>query len=156
MSQVVVYAAYGQAMLSAHALERKLCTLLMTRCVEPKSDENHFDKQMAEIKRLPLGRLIERFIEGFSVEGELQEELDNMLYFRNELAHRIAEMLLRKALDPGWHNRLVTELLEIESCFRETNARLECYLDEWLNANGYKKELLVSMGKAIYKGLVSG
>ena len=88
--------------------------------------------------------------------GYLQEELDNMLYFRNSLAHRISETVLGEALDPGWCLRVVTELSDIESYFRETNGLLECYVDEWLHANGYKKEKLFSIGKAIYKGLGSG
>jgi len=143
-------------MLSAHALELKLTTLLVLRLDAVDISERQLEAKTAQIKRLPLGPLIKRFIAEYRVEDELCEELDNMLYFRNELAHRISDSVLGEALDPGLRYRLVTELLEIQSYFQEKSAMLKPYVDEWLHANGLTRQKLVSIGMTVYKGLESG
>lgn len=156
LPQVLVDAAYGRAMLSAHALERKLRTLLLIHFGEVRLNNNRRTAATEQIQRLTMGPLIEQFITAYKVEEHLQEELDNMLFFRNELAHRISDTILGKALEPDWRRRLVTELLEIESYFRETNQSLEHYIDEWLEANGFSKQQIISIGMGVYKGLAGG
>lgn len=153
-AQVAVEAAYGRAVMAAHSLERNLGFLLMTRIVG--SERRDVELQLNQIKRLPLGLLISRFVEEFGVGEGLQEELDNMLYFRNELVHRISDKTLCKALDSDWRHRLAQDLIEIEGYFRETNVLLEPYIDSWLSAHDLTRSQLLSIGTEIYKGLARG
>lgn len=152
-SIVIVEAAYGRALLSAHALERGVGSLLITNLGRSKLSGLALDEAIEKIKRLTLGPLIERFIQEFKVNDALEEELDNMLYFRNELAHRISDMVLTKAAERGWRRRLARELLEISSYFREAVNMLDEYVDAYLHSIGVPRERLMEIGCMLYPGI---
>lgn len=152
----ILQATYGQAMLSAHALERKVASLLVAKLQEKRAKGVELDLAIEKINRLTFGPLIERFVAEFAVDDELQEELDNMLYFRNELTHRISDMVLRKGAKVDWQERLLKELVEIDSYFRETSGMLNKYVDQWLEGVGLSRRKLVEIAFKLYPGFSPG
>ena len=73
-----------------------------------------------------------------------------MLYFRNKLTHRISEMVLRKGSKADWQERLLRELVEIDSYFRETSGMLNKHVDCWLEKVGLSRKKLVEIAFKLY------
>jgi len=151
-----VYAAYGRAMMAAHSLERRLAALLVTRAADRRSSKEIFHAEQAEIDHLPLGPLIKRFISDFQPEERLVEELDNMLYFRNDLAHRISDLILCAARQEQWEEKVFTELTDITEYFRETREMLEPYAAEWFARHSISKHEVLTKVLAMYPGIKRG
>ena len=149
----LVYAAYGQAMLNAHQLEKKLSSLLIAREAETSYNAEQHKQIFEEIDRLTLGSLVKRFLIEFSPSEEITEELDNMLYFRNELTHRISDMFLNANHHPQWESRLIEEIQNISTYFSETRALLDPYSKAYLDRAGLTPERLVTIGKALYPNI---
>ncbi len=74
-----------------------------------------------------------------------------MLYFRNRLVHRISDDMLLAALKPGWKDRLIRELGEIEGYFHETNSEIEKMLGDWLVSNGLSWDKLQELATLIWR-----
>lgn len=146
---LLVNEAYGRAMLSAHALEFRLSSLLICKLATSK---NASDSEVEVIKKLPLGLLIKKFTAEFDPSESLLEELDNMLHFRNELAHRIAIMILREALHSEWEGRLILELQQISEYFCETMEMLTPYVQEYTLKLGLTTEKILELGYEVYPG----
>ncbi len=119
-----MHASYGRAMLAAHHLELRLSMFLLCSAIE-RGDPTTCDS----FKKLTLGGLIKEFVKRFDPSEKLEEELDNMLFFRNELAHRISDTICRAAIDQGWRERVTKEMIEIEKMFAETNILLNPYME---------------------------
>jgi hypothetical protein len=151
-----VYAAYGRVMMAAHSLERRLAALLVTRAADRRSSKEVFRAEQAKIDHLPLGLLIKRFISEFQPEEQLVEELDNMLYFRNDLAHRISDLVLRAAQRAQWEEKVLTELTDITEYFRETREMLEPYAAEWFAKHAVSEHELLTKALAMYPGIKRG
>jgi hypothetical protein len=127
-AMLVVEAAYGKAMLRAHGLERTLATLLICKATISNRQRAEQDAAIVRIKRLPLGLLIERFETEFSPSEELTEELSNLLYFRNELTHRISDTICNAAMKAHWHEKVTTELNEISGYFADCRPLLQPHM----------------------------
>lgn len=78
---------------------------------------------------MTLGSLVDVFVHCFSPPEDHVEELDNMIYCRNELAHRISNFIISKASSSEWHDGIIRELGEIESFFEEINELLSPYIE---------------------------
>lgn len=143
----LVHAAYGRAMLAANSLESELCMYLMCYAIEgnyaiPKS-----------IKRMPLGALVKEFVAKYAPGDEIEEELDNMVFFRNELAHRIQETIVHATRDTNWQERLIEELGTIESFFNDTEVLLQSYENRVYAALKVSKGALQHIAERIYPGI---
>lgn len=125
LQMIFVYAAYGKSMMSAHKLELKL--LAIVSCYPERLPE----KCTAEsVGKMTFGALVNLFVKCFNPPEELIEELDNMIYFRNELAHRISNLIILRAKSYEWHEAVIKELGEIDSYFKETREMLSPYIKE--------------------------
>lgn len=149
---ILVHAAYGRAMLYAHSLEKRLSSLLICQVVATSQSKWEQDEAIAEIERLPLGILIKRFVTEYSPTETLRDELDNMLFFRNELAHRISAAVLSAAFKTDWEESVIEEMHQITEYFLETIALLKPYSQEWLSKFGWTNEELLEIGYAVYPG----
>jgi len=121
---LLMHASYGRAMLAAHHMELRLSTFLLCNAIERDEPATH-----ESFKKLTLGRLVNEFVNRFDPSEELREELDNMVFFRNELAHRISDTICRAATDSGWREKVTKEMIEIERMFGETNVLLDPYME---------------------------
>jgi hypothetical protein len=147
-----VYAAYGRATIAAHSLERALSSLLIATLVDRKLPREKFEADVARFERMTLGPLIERFNQWFSPAEELQEELDNMLYFRNKLIHDISGTVLHRAREVDWEQRVIQELTDITTYFLETREMLRDYSEKWLTSHGLSYAKLLKIGIEMYPG----
>jgi hypothetical protein len=146
----LIYAAYGRAMMRAHSLEMKLSTILMGHSIKNK----RIPAPM-KIKQMTFGLLVKTFIQEFRPSDYLEEELDNMVYFRNELAHRISDIVFNAIGGKGeWHEKIIIELSEIESYFAETDELLSPYFQECYEITNTSKETLLNIAQAIYPKLL--
>ena len=145
---ILVDAAYGRAMRMAHLLESRLVTFLMYHAVE-----NNYRIDRVRIKKMTLGVLSKEFIAKFNPSEQIEEELDNMVLFRNELAHRISDTIVTAAIHEDWPERVVQELTEITSYFQDTLDLLEPYVEKGYRVlNASEEDLLRVVGK-LYPGL---
>jgi hypothetical protein len=149
----LVQAAYGKAMLEAHGLERTLGALLICQATFSADDGPRREARIARVNRLPLGRLIEEFVEALSPDKHLIEELDNLLFFRNELAHRISDTILGAAAQSNWEQRVVAELEEIRSYFVEAKPLLEAYMETFLVKIGITESQMMELMRKLYSGV---
>ncbi len=148
-----VYAAYGESMIASHSLEGHLKSLLVTHAHDQKLSKLDFDSEKVKLDRLTLGQLIAKFCAAFNPTESLQEELENMLFFRNELAHRFAEIVLSAATERNWEVKLVTQLHEWTQMFKETQQLLEPYKAAWLAKHEIDLSSLVERSIEFYPGI---
>lgn len=145
LQMVFVHAAYGRSMMAAHRLEQSLLVILS--CYP----DNFPEKYTAEkIGKMTLGSLVNVFVNCFSPPEELVEELENMIYFRNELAHRISNFIISKTSSIEWHDGIMRELGEIESFFEETNELLSPYVEACYKKLNLSKEKINEIAFSIY------
>jgi hypothetical protein len=149
---LLVHAAYGKAMLCAHGLEHSLATLLICKISLSKVLHNQSKAEVAKIKRLPLGVLIEKFAVEFSHSDQLREELSNLLFFRNELAHRISDSIISAAVEVNWEERIISELEEICGYFRDCRPLLAPYIDHFQSQLGLTDENVIELIRVTYPG----
>lgn len=147
-----VFAAYGRAMLDAHGLELRLATLLSVRIFFGGGPQDEQSKALTKIEQQPMGNLIRDFITHYRPSEALMEELDNMLYFRNELAHRISGMILLAAKNEDWETPLIKELTEMSEIFNDTQKLLEPFMAECRNKVGVPEETMRELGRRLYPG----
>ncbi len=147
-----VFAAYGRAMLNAHGLELQLATLLSVRTIFAGGTKDERIRALARIEQQPMGNLIRDFIASYEPSEEIMEELDNMLYFRNELAHRVSRMILIAATKGDWKIPLIKELTEISEMFRDTGRLLEPFMEACRNQVGVPEEIMQELGRHLYPG----
>lgn len=121
---LLMHASYGRAMLAAHHLELRLSLFLLCNAIE-RDELTTRDS----FKRLTMGGLVAEFVKRFSPGEELREALDNMVFFRNELAHRISDTICDAAKDTGWREKVTKEMMEIEQIFSGINALLDPYME---------------------------
>lgn len=145
---MLVHAAYGRAMMKAHQLEMHLSTLLLCHAIKHK-----LPGDLSSIKRMTLGALSRGFVEKYNPSDEVAEEIDNMVFFRNELAHRISESIVRAAMDESWHERFVEELGEIEGMFADTINLLDPYMEQCYRSMGVTRDDLLTIAKKVYVGI---
>lgn len=150
LQTILVQAAYGKAMMRAHHLELKLATFLMCHAVE-----NNYKISHDAIKRMTLGVLVNEFINIYAPPEQIEEELDNMVFFRNELAHRISESILLQSVHDDWQQRVIDELATIEGYFRETDILLTPYMERSYSAINITEVDMLQVAKQIYPGLTS-
>ena len=149
--QFLIWAVYGRAMMGAHRLEKKLSLLLVQRATDICPSGELRDQEIKAIDRLTLGPLINRFLTEFSASENLAEELDNMLFSRNELTHRISDMALNAAdRHTQWTSRLIEEIENISTYFSETCALLEPYSKEWMDGKEITQERLDKVGARLF------
>ena len=151
---IAVHAAYGKAMIAAHSLELRIAAILFARAEEDVKIGKSVDS--GAIDRLTLGQLINRFLLEFSPPEELAKELDDMLYFRNELAHRISKTILSAAQRKHWEEKVVSELYEISSYFAEASHSLQPFIDAFLSKHGLTLEPLLDRLLVNYPGIRQG
>lgn len=151
----LVHAAYGRAMLRAHGLERDIATLLICYTTFTPDEVAIREAQIARIKRLPLGPLIDKFVQAFQPTDDLIEELDNLLFFRNELTHRISEMILHAGHEVAWEERVLKELADIQSYFDEVTPFLRPYMDSFRDKIGIGEDRMRELVKKLYPGMVN-
>lgn len=148
---LLVHAAYGRAMISAHDLEMQLSAILMCHLIE-----NEVDLSVEQIRRMTLGQLVRKFTSELKPSSALEEELDNMVYFRNELAHRASAIITRAATHEEWHERAITELGEIESYFLETKLLLSPYFEKCYEITKISKDKIYEIASSLYPGIKVG
>lgn len=139
-------------MLDAHGLELRLATLLSVRIFFAGGPQDEQSKAFTRIEQQPMGGLIRDFITHYRPPEELMEELDNMLYFRNELAHRISRMILLAARKEGWETLLIKELTEMSEMFNDTQKLLEPFMAEYRSKVGVPEETMHELGRRLYPG----
>ncbi len=144
-------AAYGRAVLAAYSLEQTLYVLLVIRLPKAvvSNKRETFDHEQKKLQKLTLGRLVERVIAEFEIHDHWQEELDNMVYFRNRLVHSIAVDITTSVLRHGNKQRIVEELEEIRSYFIETNREMRKILFACLEPNGLTEEKVNEIARAL-------
>lgn len=150
-----VFAAYGRAMLTAHGLELRLTTLLSIRIVLDGGAENEQRRALAKIEQQPMGGLVRDFIAIFEPSEDVMEELGNMLYFRNELSHRISKMMLLSASKGDWEAPLILKLEEMSQMFIDTERLLEPFMVEYRSKIGVPEETIEELGRRFYPGAVN-
>lgn len=148
LQAILIQAAYGRAMLAVHHIEMKLVTYLMCYAVE-----NSYSSDNDAIKRMPLGTLVREFVTKFVPSGQIEEELDNMVYFRNELAHRISQTIFHHAAHDDWQQRVIEELATIEGYFHETDELLTPYMERSYGAIKITESDIYRVAQQIYPGL---
>jgi hypothetical protein len=79
------------------------------------------------------------------------EELDNMVYFRNELAHRISNFIVLKATSHEWHDKVIKELGEIESYFNEAQEILLPYIEVCHKKLNLNEEKISEIAFSLYQ-----
>lgn len=144
----MLHACYGKAVLSAHMLEMRLSLFMECHAVE-----HGYRASPEAIKRMTLGMLVNEFIEKHDPPDSLAEELDNMVFFRNDLAHRISSMIFSRAADADWHDKIIQELIDIDSFFKETIALLNPYMENCYRVLGVTNSQLHSIAGRVYPGL---
>ncbi|MDO9014738.1 MAG: hypothetical protein Q7U84_08190 [Polynucleobacter sp.] len=152
----LVQAAYGKAMLHAHGLERLLGTLLICRATFSLECKTTLDFRITKVKRLPLGKLIEEFVEAFSPGEELIEELGNLLFFRNELAHRVSDIIIDATTQSNWEEDVVKELEDIHSYFVDFKPLLQPYLNTFQAKVGVTEVQMLELIRKVYPGAAGG
>jgi HPt (histidine-containing phosphotransfer) domain-containing protein len=140
LRKYILHAAYGSAVLEAHRLENSLALLLAKKLVDQK---HNFDDQFQKIKKLTLGRLIERVLKEFQIPEHWQEELDNALWFRNRLIHEISEHASFVLLKDGDVTRLVEELSDIYGYFKDTSEYVYGLVFSWFGERGLEKDKIL-------------
>lgn len=148
---VLVHAAYGRAMISAHDLEMQLSAILMCHLIG-----NEVDLTAEQIKRMTLGQLVKKFTNELKPSNVLEEELENMVYFRNELAHRASEIIACAATHIEWHERAIAEFGEIESYFLEAKLLLLPYFEKCYEITKVSKERIYEIARSMYPGIKVG
>lgn len=151
---LLIHAAYGKAMLRAHGLEQSLATLMICHITFAPGDVSAREARIAKTKRLTLGPLIDQFVQAFSPDEKLIEELDNLLFFRNELAHRISETILYASREITWEERVIRELTDIQSFFDEVKPLLQPYVDSFQEKIGISEARILELAKTLYPGIV--
>ncbi|QNN47474.1 hypothetical protein H9L17_04875 [Thermomonas brevis] len=144
----LVDASYGRALRMAHLLESRLVTFLMCHAIE-----NNYPIDKDGIKKMTLGVLVKEFIAKFNPSEQIEEELDNMVFFRNELAHRISETIISATVHKDWQDRVVKELTEITGYFQETLTLLEPYVERSYRAMNVSEEVLLKIIGKLYPGI---
>jgi len=139
-------------MLQAHGLEITLGTLLICHATFSPDLRTSRDAKIAQVRRLTLGALIEQFVKVFSPEQNLIEELDNLLFFRNELAHRISDTIVSAATRVNWEQRVLTELEEIRSYFVDVKPLFEPYMEAFRAQIGITEEQMLELARKAYPG----
>lgn len=142
-------------MLRAHGLERRLATLLICHATLAGDRKASLDSEIDKIKKLPLGLLINKFAETFSPCEDLIEELDNLLFFRNELVHRISDTIIHAAMQVEWEKKVITELIEIRSYFSDAEPLLRPYMEVFNQSFGVSKEKKQEIMHKVYPGIAS-
>ena len=146
---VLVHAAYGRSMIVAQSLESKLIVFLMSHAIE-----NGYPINNDSLKKLTMGALVNQFIDKYKPSEELSDELISMVYFRNELAHRIIDTICCEAADDCWQDRVIEELTSIESYFHETNLLLKPYMERSHIVLKVTAEDTHELARKIYPGLM--
>lgn len=121
-----ILASYGSTVLEAHQLENWLVLLLATNELSSDKDKvNEFEDSFKKLKRLTLGQLINRSIIEFNFSEYWQEELDNMLFFRNQLIHDYSWEITSSMMETDGQIKLLEELNNIRSYFSETTDEIK-------------------------------
>lgn len=144
-----IEAAYGRAMLAANRLERVLVQLLLFEKHPELKDENDFKRELAALSSLPFGRLIDEAERRLGLSEYWLDELDNLRWFRNELAHRAHEYTTSHLIDHGLWEKVVVELDEIRSYFQEALKEFDARVLEQLETLGINKEKLFSVAREL-------
>jgi hypothetical protein len=148
-----VYMAYGKSMISAHALERLLAAILVAYVCDTTPPGQPRSDGIERIDRMTFGQLLREFVSTHSPTDDLVEELENMLYFRNELAHRMADTITAAAMDKDWEERLVQKLMEWDVMFRETSDLLRPIINGWVEEHKIDFEKVLSAVLKLYPGI---
>ncbi len=158
---ILVEGAYGRAMLRAHGLEMELASMLLCNATATSRGQVVGERvtrlTKEQILRLPLGLLIKHFVAAFSVSEDIADELDNLLFFRNELAHRISRIILKglsKQDHQGWP-QVIRELKDIASFFDDADELLAPYRRASAAALGLTEDELVEAAGRIYPGMAN-
>lgn len=144
---LLVYATYGKTMLQAHSLELTLKTLLIFHLETYSERHVSINDSIVKLNRMTLGMLIDEFLKRFSPNEELAEELDNLLFYRNLLTHRISDFIINKAINPNLYETVINELEEIRGYFIEVKPLLEPYMSAARSKLGVSKEQLLEMAQ---------
>jgi hypothetical protein len=148
-----VYAAYGEAILMAHSLEKHLAALLTCHATDLKLSKLEMARELEKVSKMTMGQLAAKFCEIFNPDENVREELGNMLYFRNDLTHRISNSMLFAARERDWDTKLLQELSEIAQMFVETRQLLKPYSEKWLAENQINMNEMVLKLLAFYPGI---
>ena len=148
LQMLLVHAAYGRAMMAAHGMEMRLTVFLMCHAIE-----NNYPIALDSIKKMTFGVLVREFVKKYKPSEYLEEELDNMVFFRNDLAHRISDTLTRAAAKDDWCDRVIRELTEIEGYFRETDELLNPYMERCHRITKTTYADLRRIAERIYPGM---
>lgn len=148
-----VYAAYGKSMMAAHGLEKFLAALMIIHATEATQPGATRSREIAKIDRMTLGPLIAEFSSAYSPSEEVMEELSNMLYFRNELTHRISDSILWATSEHEWEDRVIGKLSEWTFMFRETKELLESYSAEWFRRQDINQQQLLARALVFHPGI---
>jgi hypothetical protein len=144
----MLHVAYGKALLTSHQLEMRLSMLLQCHAVE-----HDYPAPQEAIKKMTLGVLVNEFIEKYDPPDSLAEELDNMVFFRNELAHRISSMIVHRTAATDWHDKVMQDLIDIEVFLRDTNELLNPYIEHCYHVLGMTKHQVRRIAQRVYPGL---
>lgn len=148
LQMILMHAAYGRAMLAAHHLELRISTFLLCHAIETGADLS-----IDAVKRLTFGALVKDFVKKFNPSVHLAEELNNMVFFRNELVHRVSDAICRAAINSDWRDKVIKEMIEIETMFGETDALLGPYMERCHRITRTTDADLRQITERLYPGL---
>jgi hypothetical protein len=115
-------------MLRAHGLEKAVATVVICHETHALQDQELQTVAIAKIKKLPLGPLMKRFIEAAKPSEDIHAALEKVLYIRNDLAHRISDMILDAMVEPAWTPRVTVDLEVACTAFAECRELLLPYV----------------------------
>lgn len=147
----LVEAAYGRAMLRAHGIEKMLATwLICFACA--RSHESKWHEETVAIKRLTLGKLIQRFQAESAVSESLSSELLSLLALRNDLAHRVSDLLADAALTERWEEQAFLELTAMNERLAVCRTSLLPFMAEARALAGLSEEQVAIVIRETYPG----
>lgn len=147
---IMLQATYGKALLTAHQLELRLVSLLQCHAVE-----HRYPAPLETIKKMTLGILVKTFIDNYDPPDQLVEELENTVFFRNELAHRVSDMIIWRAAEADWHDKVIQELIDMDAIFRDANELLNPYMEHSYRFLGLTKHRFRQIAQRACPGLES-
>ncbi len=145
---LMLHATYGKALLTSHQVERRLALLVQCHAIS-----HGYSVPLEAIKKMTLGMLAAEFIKKYDPSDSLVEELDAMVFFRNELAHRISDMIVCRAATKDWHDKIVRQLIDIDIDFRNTNRLLTPYIENCYHVLGVTEQQLGDIARRVFPGL---
>lgn len=112
-----IEAAYGSAVLTSHALERRLVLHISIWERLKNGKPEAFTTMYQSLLKKPFGEIMRIGKANGAIPEDVYETLENARVLRNHLIHEISDSLVLRAFTKKESSEVVTELLEIADDF---------------------------------------